>query len=246
MKAVGVIPARWASTRLPGKILSDIGGKPMLQHVWERAKRALELAEVIVACDEQAVLTVARSFGATAVMTRADHPSGSDRVAEAVANYAADIVVNIQGDEPFIEPGLIDALVSALRKDPVPVMATVIKAVTGQADLVNPNIVKVVIDKDHNALYFSRAAIPYHRDGEVSDYSRYFRHLGIYAYRSEFLKALCRWPKSFLEQEECLEQLRVLEQGYKIKTVRTETDTIGVDTPEDLMKAREYYEKTRR
>ncbi len=244
MSAVGVIPARWASTRFPGKILADIGGKPMLQHVWEKAGRAVELDDVIVACDEQHVYDAARAFGANAVMTRKDHPSGSDRVAEAIADRPVDIVVNIQGDEPFIDPLLIDALVIALQKDPSSAMATVIKPFAKKEDFLNPNMVKVVIDQNKNALYFSRAPVPYHRDGGPMDYSRYFRHLGIYAYRREFLLSFCTWSKSFLEQEECLEQLRVLEAGHRIKTVETDIEAIGVDTPEDLAKAKKHYENT--
>ncbi|MBF0593680.1 MAG: 3-deoxy-manno-octulosonate cytidylyltransferase [Candidatus Omnitrophica bacterium] len=245
MKAVGVIPARWSSTRLPGKILRDIGGKPMLQHVWERARRSSRLADVIVACDEKHVFEAAQAFGAKTVMTRQDHPSGSDRVAEAVKGITADIVVNIQGDEPFIDPLLIDALVTSLDVDRIPVMATAIKRFERQEDFQNPNIVKVVMDRGMNALYFSRLPLPYHRDGVVTDFSSYFRHLGIYAYRREFLLEYCGWSKSFLEQEECLEQLRVLENGHKIKLVETDTETIGVDTIEDLAKAVKYYENTR-
>lgn len=242
MTAIGVIPARWSSTRFPGKILADIGGKSVLRHVWEKAVKATGLSEVLIACDEPHVFEAARAFGAKAVMTRKDHPSGSDRVAEAVGSVSADIIVNVQGDEPFIDPSLIDALVTALRQDPVPVMATVIKSIASKEDFYNPNIVKVVIDNGHNALYFSRAPIPHHRDGSITDYTRHYRHVGLYAYRRNFLLDLCRWPKSFLEQEECLEQLRVLEQGYKIRTVLTDIETIGVDTPADLDKARKYYE----
>jgi 3-deoxy-manno-octulosonate cytidylyltransferase (CMP-KDO synthetase) len=244
MTALGVIPARWSSTRLPGKALADIGGKPMIRHVWENARRSLKLTEIIIACDEPRVHAAALAFGARAVMTRQDHPSGSDRVAEAASASEADIVVNIQGDEPFIDPRLIDALVDALAADPASAMATVVKRFGSKDDFLNPNMVKVVIDRDHHALYFSRAPVPHHRDGVPSDYSRYFRHIGIYAYRRDFLLQYCAWPKSFLEQEEALEQLRVLENGHRIMTVETTIDTIGVDTPEDLEKARLYYEKT--
>lgn len=245
MSAVGVIPARLSSTRLPGKILLDIGGKPMLQHVWERARKAVKLQDVIIACDHEQIYDKARSFGAEVVMTRQDHPSGSDRVAEVMASRYCDIVVNIQGDEPFIDPLLIDSLVKSLELDPAPVMATVIRRFEKKEDFFDPNAVKVVIDKNKNALYFSRSPVPYHRDGGITDVSRYFKHLGIYAYRREFLLTYCVWPKSFLEQEEALEQLRVLENGYKIKTVETNADSIGVDTPEDLIRAKGYYEKTR-
>lgn len=241
MTAVGVIPARWASSRFPGKMLAKIAGKPMLQHVWERARRASKLEDVIIACDEQHVLDAVKAFGARAVMTSPKHPSGSDRVAEAAGSSQAEIVVNIQGDEPFIEPDLIDALVSSLEYDSVPVMATAIKRFSSREDFLNPNMVKVVVDKDGNALYFSRSPIPFRRDGWPENFSRYFRHLGIYAYRRQFLLDMCQWPKSFLEQEESLEQLRVLENGAKIKTVETEFETIGVDTPADLVRAEAYY-----
>ncbi len=241
MKAVGVLPARWASTRLPGKVLVDLCGKPMLQRVWERVRQSKELSSVIIACDETHVMEKALSFGATAVMTRKDHPSGSDRVAEAVADIDADIVVNIQADEPLIDPLLIDGLVKALRADTSCVMATVIKRCATVEEFNNPSVVKVVIDRDHCALYFSRAPIPFKRDdAEGADVTKYFKHLGIYAYRREFLFKYCTWPKSFLESEECLEQLRVLEAGCKIKTVETQMNAIGVDTPEDVKRVEQY------
>lgn len=239
MKAVGIIPARWASTRLPGKVLVPIAGKAMLQRVWERAMRARELSEVIIACDEPRVLEAAQAFGARAVMTRVDHPSGSDRVAEAAAATDAGIIVNIQCDEPLIQPGLIDALILDLKADAGCVLATPVKRISGLEEFHNPNVVKVVVDRNKCALYFSRSPIPFKRDG-VMDTARYFKHLGIYAYRREFLFDFCRWPKSFLEQEEALEQLRVLEAGFKIKTVETSMDAIGVDTPEDVLKVETY------
>lgn len=236
MKAVGVLPARWASTRLPGKVLVDIGGKPLVQHVWERAQQCRRLSEVIIACDEEHVLERCRAFGAHAVMTSREHVSGSDRVAEAVALVNADIIVNIQADEPLISPALIDGLVQALEDDADSVVATPIKRIRDEEDFANPNVVKVVVDAHGHALYFSRAMIPFRREGKSSDYSGYFRHLGLYAYRREFLFTFCRWPKSFLEQEESLEQLRVLEAGYRIKCVETDIETIGVDTAEDVRK----------
>jgi len=234
MKALGVIPARLGSTRLPEKILRLIGGKPMIQHVWERAKRAKRLSDVVIACDEPHVVERARDFGANALLTSRDHPSGSDRVAEAVKKTDADIVVNIQGDEPLIAPELIDGVVEALTKDASAVVATAIKRVRTAEEFNNPNVVKVVADKNGSALYFSRAAIPFRRDGVRSDFSKCFKHLGIYAYRRKFLFDYCQWPKSFLEREECLEQLRVLEAGYRIKCVETDFETIGVDTAEDV------------
>ena len=236
MKAVGVLPARWASTRLPGKVLIDICGKPLVQHVWERAKQCKRLSEVIIACDEPKVLERCKAFGANAVLTSKDHPSGSDRIAEATSRSDADIIVNIQADEPLIDPKLIDDLVLALENDEACVVATPIKRLANGEDFNNPNIVKVVVDVHGHALYFSRAAIPFKRDGKPSDYSRYFRHVGLYAYRRDFLFTYCQWPKSFLEQEESLEQLRVLEAGYKIKCVETDVEAVGVDTPEDVQK----------
>jgi len=236
MKAVGVLPARWASTRLPGKVLIDICGKPMIQHVWERVRQCKRLSDVIVACDEPHVLDRCKAFGAQAVLTSQDHPSGSDRVAEAVSHSDADIIVNIQSDEPLIDPKLIDDLVLSLENDEACVLATPIKRLAAAEDFNNPNIVKVVVDVNGHALYFSRAGIPFKRDGKPADYSRYFRHLGLYAYRRDFLFSYCQWPKSFLEQQECLEQLRVLEAGYKIKCVETDVETIGVDTPDDVKK----------
>ncbi|MBF0122326.1 MAG: 3-deoxy-manno-octulosonate cytidylyltransferase [Candidatus Omnitrophica bacterium] len=236
MKAVGVLPARWASTRLPGKVLVDICGKPLVQHVWERVRQCKRLSEVIIACDESNVLERCKAFGANAVLTSRDHPSGSDRVSEATSRSDADIIVNIQADEPLIDPVLIDDLVLALENDEACVVATPIKRIGSALDFNNPNIVKVVVDVNGHALYFSRAAIPFKRDGEPSDHSRYFRHLGLYAYRRDFLFTYCQWSKSFLEQEECLEQLRILEAGYKIKCVETDVDSIGVDTHEDVQK----------
>ncbi len=237
MRAVGIIPARWASTRLPGKILVDIGGKPMVQHVWERAKRAAKLCDVIIACDEQHVADRAQAFGAHTVLTSKNHPSGSDRVAEAARGIEAEIIVNIQSDEPFIQPQLIDRLVEALEKDQVAVVATPVKRIVSEVEYSNTNVVKVVLDQNWNAIYFSRATIPFRREGRPPDLSKYFKHLGIYAYRREFLFRYCQLPKSFLEQEECLEQLRVLEAGYRIKCVETDAQTIGVDTAEDVARA---------
>jgi 3-deoxy-manno-octulosonate cytidylyltransferase (CMP-KDO synthetase) len=239
VKAIGVIPARWASTRLPGKVLVKIAGKPMLERVWQRVKAAKGLSDVIIACDEPHVLEAAKAFGAKAVLTRKDHPSGSDRVAEAAAATDADIIVNIQADEPLIEPSLVDDLVRSLKEDKLCVLATPIKCIISADEFHDPNVVKVVVDKNGHALYFSRSPIPFKRDG-APDVSRYFKHLGIYAYRREFLFEYCRWSKSFLEQEECLEQLRVLEAGHKIRTVETAMETIGVDTSEDVARVETY------
>lgn len=234
MRIVGVIPARWASTRFRGKVLAKIQDKPMIQHVWERVKESRLLDEVLIACDDERVLQAAQAFGAKAVLTSPDHPSGTDRVAEAVKNCPAEIVINIQGDEPLIRHQVIDDLAEALIEDETCRMATVIKAIETQEELENPNVVKVVIDREKNAIYFSRLPIPYDREKAGTGDIRYYKHMGIYAYRKDFLMALTQMPKSLLERAEHLEQLRALEAGVRIKTILTDMETIGVDTPEDL------------
>lgn len=234
MKVIGVIPVRWASTRFPGKILADLKGKPMIQYVWEQAKKADRLDGVLIACDEQKVKDVCEAFGAKAVMTAPDHASGTDRIAEAVKDVDIDIVVNIQGDEPLISPEVINDLALALCNDSKCPMATVVKRINDVSVLDNPNIVKVVIDNDGYALYFSRHGIPYNRDKKDFSEIVSYKHLGLYAYRKDFLLKFNDLPSSLLEQMEKLEQLRVLEAGYRIKTIQTEFETVGVDVPEDL------------
>lgn len=243
MKVLGVIPARLGSTRLEGKILLNIAGKPMIQHVWERARKSKKLDDCLIACDDYKVFHIAQKFGAKAVLTSKTHPSGSDRIAEAVKNLKVDIVVNIQGDEPLIHHSVINKLADALIKDKKSVMATVIKRIVHYDDLNNPNIVKVVVDQNQNALYFSRSLIPYNR--EHQERVEYFKHLGIYAYRKDFLLKFTRMPKSCLERIEKLEQLRVIEAGYKIKTVMTDIETIGVDTAEDLIRVERILKKNK-
>lgn len=234
MKVIGVIPARWASVRFNGKVLADINGKPMIQHVWERAKQSSLLDDVYIACDDDRVFDAAQDFGARAVMTSVDHPSGTDRIAEACQHSDADVIVNIQGDEPLIDPGVIDSLVKVMIDDASCSMATVIKRITDKADISNPNVVKVVIDQKGWALYFSRAVIPFDRENKDFESVTYFKHLGLYAYKKDFLSTLTALPESCLERIEKLEQLRVLEAGYKIKTVETTNDSVSVDTEEDL------------
>ena len=216
MRTIGVIPARMGSTRFPGKVLALIGDKPMIQWVWEKAKQAIRLDEVLIACDHLDVFKAAKAFGANAVMTDPKHPSGSDRIAEAVEDIECDIIVNIQGDEPFIDPKTIDALAQLMQQDPLTPMGTVIKVITGQGEFGDPNVVKCVVDTAGFALYFSRAPIPYRRDPQATDIKRY-KHLGLYAYRKDFLMQYKDWSKSTLESIEKLEQLRVLEKGYRIK-----------------------------
>jgi len=226
MKVIGIIPARWASTRFPGKVLAVLAGKPMIQHVWERCKESKKLTDIIIACDEEKVKAAARSFGAKVVMTSKDHPSGTDRIAEAVKDIDADIIINIQGDEPLIQPSVIDSLADALLNGNAP-MATVIKVLSDKKDLDNPNVVKVTINEKSEALSFSRLPIK-------TNNGTYYKHLGIYAYRKDFLMTYKDLPESALEKRERLEQLRALQAGYVIKTVLTDIETIGVDTPEDL------------
>jgi len=235
MKTIGVIPARWKSVRFEGKILADLLGKPIIQHVWERAKEARCLDDLIIATDSDEVIKAVKSFGGKALYTSKDQPSGTDRIAEVVNPLDVDIIINIQGDEPLIHHSMIDGLVDTLSEDKRVPMATVVKKITRRDEIANPGVVKVVIDKDGYALYFSRSPIPYFREtGE--DKRLYYKHIGIYAYTKDFLFTYTNLPKSRLEEAEKLEQLRALENGYRIKTIETEFDTIGVDTLEDLKK----------
>ncbi len=240
MKTIGVIPARYASTRFPAKVLAKIAGKPMIQHVWQKTSRCKQLDEVLIACDHEEVFKVAEGFGAKVVMTNPNHPSGSDRIAQVIENLNVGIVLNIQGDEPFIDPQTIDNLAVLLKKDDQCVMGTVIKEITDEADFLNPSVVKCVVDVNGYALYFSRAGIPYPRNLGTKRY----RHLGLYAYRKDFLMKYRTWGKGILENTEELEQLRVLEKGYRIKTVVTTAESIAVDTPEDLKKAEEWFARS--
>ena len=233
MEAIGVIPVRYGSRRFPGKALADIQGKPMIQHVWERASKALLLDQVIVACDEERVLAVARDFGANCTMTAKGHLSGSDRITEIVSPMDVKVVVNIQADEPLIEPVMIDCLAETLIRDNSIYMATLIKQIEDIKEINNPNIVKVVVDKNNFALYFSRAPIPY-RAKDTAIKPVYYKHIGLYAYTKDFLFTYKNISPSSLEVAENLEQLRVLEEGLRIKVIETKIDTIGVDTPKDL------------
>ncbi len=245
MKIIGVIPARYGSSRFPGKPLAMIQGKPMVVHVYERACRAKNLSDVVIATDDKRILLEAARFGAHAVMTRVDHASGSDRIAEVADSLEVDVVVNIQGDEPLIEPDMIDQVVEPLLEDTSAPMATLKKKITSQDDLKNPNIVKVITDNHGYAIYFSRACIPFPKKGwkeilegklENMPEGEFFRHIGIYAYRKDFLLQYTKMPAGRLEHIEELEQLRVLENGFKIKVAETEYETISVDAPEDIEK----------
>ena len=239
-KVLGVVPARYASTRLEGKVLADIGGKPMIQHVWERAGRAKLVDEVVIAVDDERVRDAAEEFGARAVMTSPTHTCGTERVEEAARGSDADVVVNIQGDEPFIWPGAIDEAIEPLLEDETIPMATVMRRIILEEELRDPGVVKVVTDRDGFALYFSRSLIPYPRKTEVF---QAFEHLGIYSFRRDFLTKFVRMEPTPLERTEVLEQLRALENGFRIKVVLTkyEGETLSVDTREDLERARKVY-----
>lgn len=243
MDVIGVIPARYSSTRFEGKVLIDILGKPMIQHVWERAKEAFLLDDLIVACDDERVANVAREFGAKVVLTAKGHTSGSDRISEVVNPIDVRIVINIQGDEPLIHPVMIDTVAQALLDDSSTSVATLMKKIEDPKDIEDPNVVKVVVDKNNFALYFSRAPIPYKtKECEVQS-PVYYKHIGLYGYTKDFLFMYRNLPISNLEKIERLEQLRVLEEGFRIKVIETKYDSIGVDTPQDLEKVREYLKK---
>lgn len=235
MKAVGVIPARWGSTRFPGKSLADIAGKPLVCRVVESARKAAKLADVIVATDDRRIAEAVSLSGVRAVMTKEDHQSGTDRIAEAVEGISADIVVNIQGDEPLIDPALIDRLVEKLEESPAWDMATAAAPVRDEDTLLKPQVVKVVCDAGGGALYFSRSVIPFVRDGSPGDNIQlYRRHIGIYAYRKEFLARMVAHAPCELELAEKLEQLRAMYIGGRIAVVETEEAGGGVDTPADV------------
>lgn len=245
MKIVAVIPARWQSTRLKEKVLADINGKPMVQHVWERAKKARAIDEVIVAVDKERVLRAVERFGAKAIMTSQEHASGTERIAEVARTMDADVFINVQADEPLIHPLMIDDLARIFEYEKNIQMATLIKRIQVKEEVSDPNVVKVVVDRKGFALYFSRSPIPYIRGKKAEeDICRsYFKHIGLYSYSKDFLFTYINLPKSTLESEEKLEQLRVLEHGYKIKTIETRYDTVSVDTEEDLERVREIFNK---
>ena len=238
MKTYGIIPSRFGSSRFPGKPLAILAGKPLVAWVVEAVKKAKSLDEVLVATDDERIVQAVESHGGRAVMTPSELPSGTDRIACAAGDFADDdILVNIQGDEPLIDPALIDELVAKLKDDPRWSMATAVTPIKSAADLAAKTVVKVVLDRDDGALYFSRSPIPCDRDRE-SDLSSglYVRHLGIYAYRGEFLRRYIAEPPCELEKTEKLEQLRALWMGARIAVVKTEDEGVGVDTPEDAVR----------
>lgn len=245
-EAVVIIPARMGSTRFPGKVLADLGGKPLIRHVWERSRRATRVSDVIIATDSDEVYRVVTAFGGHAVMTSEAHASGTDRIAEAAATLNCDIIVNVQGDEPLIRPELIDQCIE-LFQDERAEITTAAAAITSQREAQDPNAVKVVFSDDGFALYFSRAPIPWHRDDWGSlhgvsadkETTRLFKHIGLYGYRRDALLKFAALPQSALERIERLEQLRALENHMKIKVFETTYQTLGVDTPEDLERVRQ-------
>lgn len=231
-----IIPARWASTRFPGKPLVPLRGKPLVQHVWERAGRAKRVGRIIIATDDMRIAEAAFDFGAEVALTSPKHPTGTDRLAEVAKKLkSASIILNVQGDEPDIAPSTIDRLAEALQGDPKLGMVTAANPLTDPADLPNPNVVKVVTDLAGRALYFSRSVIPYDRDGRGG--VKYLRHQGIYGYRRKVLLGFVKWKPTPLEQAERLEQLRALEHGIAIGVIVVRRGSVGVDVPADLAKA---------
>lgn len=244
MHTTVIIPARYASSRFPGKPLVDLCGKPMVQWVYERSARCALVDEVIVATDDERIAAAVRDFGGKVAMTRADHATGTDRLAEVAHDLTTDLVVNVQGDEPLIEPAMIEAAVGPLCDDEGIVMGTLQTPLASLEEYRNPNVVKVVTDRQGFALYFSRAPIPYPRD-QVDQLETCWadlpvaKHVGLYAYRRSFLLEYASLPETPLEKHEKLEQLRVLEHGFRIRVAQTAMTSLGVDTPQDLERVRQ-------
>lgn len=255
IKAVAIIPARYDSVRLPGKALLEIAGKPMICWVAERALSARNVSRVVVATDDARIRDAVIESGFEAVMTRPDHASGTDRIAEVAETLDdADIIVNVQGDEPTISPETIEAAVAALTSDPEGGIATTWEPMESAADVLSPDVVKIVVDESDRAVYFSRSPVPYPRDAvrqygslqqalenDASVLARFRKHTGLYVYRREVLLAMARWPQSELEITESLEQLRALEHGVKIKATQASAASIGVDTAEDLERVKQSF-----
>ncbi|MFZ5807407.1 MAG: 3-deoxy-manno-octulosonate cytidylyltransferase [Verrucomicrobiota bacterium] len=232
---IAVIPARYASTRFPGKPLAMLKGKPLIEWVWRRAKESKKIARVLVATDDARIADAVKKFGGEVKMTSAKHPSGTDRIAEAVRRIQADWIINLQGDEPLIMGKELDAFISQFGKEKIATMARKID-VAGEEN--NPNVVKVVFDAKKRALYFSRSPIPFRRDADIA--VEYWHHLGIYAYTPEILKKIVKLPPSSLEKIEKLEQLRFLENGIAIRVIPTTLKSVGVDTPEDIQRVESF------
>jgi 3-deoxy-manno-octulosonate cytidylyltransferase (CMP-KDO synthetase) len=232
LHTVAVIPSRYHSTRFPAKALADLAGRPMIAHVYARAAAAPGVDAVVVATDDARIEQAVRAFGGVVRLTSGDHRTGLDRIAEVAADLTCEIVVNVQGDEPLIEPQAIAEVIAPFRRDPGIQMTTLRRRITDPGDIDNPHVVKVVVDRRDRALYFSRAPIPF------GPGSAHFKHIGLYAYRRAFVRELAALPQTPLELAESLEQLRALEHGFQICAVETHYDSIGVDTPEDLERVR--------
>ncbi len=238
-RVTAVIPARFGSTRFEGKLLQDLGGKPMFQHVVDRCKESRYFDEIIVATDDDRIRSAAEQFGGTVMMTSADHQSGTDRAAEVARQIETDLLAVVQGDEPTIRPGVIDETIDAFRDELTLNVSAAATPIHQSDEIKDPNVVKVVIDQSGHALYFSRLPIPFIRNGSTP--VPHYKHLGLYVYRKEFLLRYSKWPQTPLEKSEKLEQLRICEMGDRIRVIITEYDSIGIDTPEDLEKARKLF-----
>ena len=245
-RVIVVIPARYASTRLPGKPLVPLAGKPMVQRVYERARQAQTVHKVVVATDDQRIVDVVAGFGGEARMTRVDHRTGTERIAEVAVHEQGDVYVNVQGDEPLIDPTSIDTAVATLLEEPAAQIATVATAIRHAADIMDPNIVKTVLDFDDNALYFSRAPIPWVRDTQQKVHVTYWKHLGLYVFQRDALLEYPTLPQGELEKIEQLEQLRWLENGWKIRVAEVAHDAVSVDVPEDVARVEKMLQEEAR
>ncbi len=248
VSAIGIIPARYGSTRLPGKPLLDIGGMPLILHVLKRAQQSASLRQVLVATDHNAIAETVQSAGGRVVLTPVHLQSGTDRCAYVAKELTDEIIINIQGDEPFIEPAAIDQVVQLLQNDKKAEMATLVRKLDNTADLTDPRKVKVVVSREGRALYFSRSAIPFCRDVDDPEkwpeQGNYFIHLGLYGYRRDFILRFCSWEPTPLERTEKLEQLRALEMGADIFVEETDMKPFGIDTEEDLLRARKKFSES--
>lgn len=242
IKVVVVIPARYLSTRLPGKPLVSLAGKPMIQRVYERVRLAQRVDRVIVATDDERIVKAVEGFGGEARMTRADHRTGTERVAEVAAREEAELFVNVQGDEPLLDPVAVDTAVASLREEPAASIATVATPIKAPADIMDPNVVKTVLDFDGNALYFSRAPVPWVRDTASKIQVRHLKHLGLYVFQRDALLEYPTLPQGELERSEQLEQLRWLENGWKIRVAEVEHDAVSVDVAEDVARVEKLLE----
>ncbi len=242
-EVVIVIPARFGSTRLPGKPLVLLAGKPMIQRVYERAKMASRAHRVIVATDDERIVKAVETFGGTARMTRPDHRTGTERVAEVAAHEKGDVFVNVQGDEPLLDPAAVDTAVNALLEEPAAAIATVATLIKTPADIMDPNVVKTVLDFDNNGIYFSRAPIPWVRDSTSKIQVRHLKHLGLYVFQRDSLLEYPTLPQGELERIEQLEQLRWLENGWKIRVAEVEHDAVSVDVQDDVARVEKLLQK---